>query len=586
MRSVGKRERKCSPAAAGAALLLALAIGAAGARGEGAPGQGRGLHPALESRLAATGGAIKAWVFFTGKGVGSETERAAAFERLHAGYDPRAVRRRELRRTAPGLFDERDLPVAEHHLDALRAAGAEPVVVSRWLNAASARLTLDQARRIAALPFVYRIEPVRRSRRVEPRTDGGGHVPVGAGSGPYGLSNDQLAQINLIALHEQGYTGAGVVVGVLDTGFQRSHEAFNHPDHPIDVIAEWDFLDVDKNTAFEPGDPPSQHNHGTWILGVLAAYMPGELIGGAWEASYVLAKTEDTTDEYPAEEDYYAAGLEFIEANGGDVATSSLGYTEWYTWFDMDGVTAVTSIAVNVATANGVVCCTAVGNGGRDSDLPTLIAPSDAFDVLSCGAVTSTGEITDFSSAGPTADGRLKPEVLARGQDAASVSAGSDDQYVTSLDGTSLSTPLVACAVACVLQAHPAWTVAQVRANLFETASDFVANGVPDPDFIRGYGIIDAYAAAQDCNGNGTADLIDIAEGAPDRDGDGVPDECQETCPADADGDGSVGITDLLGLLAAWGSSDPDHDIAPEGGDGVVNIADLLALLAAWGLCR
>ncbi len=557
---------------AAVALCAACLFGAAGAQ----PGPSGGDFPTLKS-----------WVFFTDKGLANEADRAAALAALRQNADARAIRRRELRRTAPGLFDERDLPVAPAYLDALRGAGAVPLVVSRWLNAASARLTTEQVRTIAALPFVDRIEPVRRARRIARAPGkGAGDGPVQAGApDPYGVGHDQLAQINLIALHEQGFDGAGVIVGVLDTGFKRTHEAFNHPDHPIVVISEWDFINGDGDAGFEPGDPTNQHNHGTYILGVLGAYMPGELVGGAFEASFILAKTEDTTDEYPLEEDFYVAGLEFIEAGGADVATSSLGYTQWYDWSDMDGVTAVTSIGVNVATDNGLVCCTAVGNGGRDSDLPTLIAPSDAFDVISCGAVNPAGQLTDFSSAGPTADGRLKPEALALGEDAASVTAQSDDGYVTTLSGTSLSTPLVACAVACIIQAHPDWTVAQIRSNLFETAGDFVANGAPDPNGARGYGIINAFAAAQDCDGNGTADLIDIAGGAPDRDGNGVPDACKQTCPGDADGDGAVGITDLLGMLGAWGSSDPAYDIAPGNGDGVVGIADLLALLAAWGPC-
>jgi hypothetical protein len=116
------------------------------------------------------------------------------------------------------------------------------------------------------------------------------------------------------------------------------------------------------------------------------------------------------------------------------------------------------------------------------------------------------------------------------------------------------------------VQAHPDWTIAQIRQNLFETASDYVVNGFPDPEFARGYGIVDAFSAAQDCNGNDVADLIDIAAGAPDD-------------------DGTVNVEDFLALLGAWGSSDPTYDIAPDGGDGIVDIQDFLALLAAWGPC-
>jgi hypothetical protein len=526
----------------------------------------------------------KSWVYFTDKGCLTQADHDAAIADVAATYDARAVARRRMRRTAPGLFDIHDLPVPGAYVEAVRVTGAEPIVVSRWLNAISVCVSAAQAKAIAELPFVERIEPVRRGRRIEPRPGDDAAPPVAAAGSFYGLSEDQLAQINLIALHDQGYTGDGVVVGVLDTGFKRTHVAFNQPDHPLDVIAEWDFVAGDPDAGYDPNDPGNQHNHGTWILGVLAAYMPGELVGGAYDASYVLAKTEDVSDEYPAEEDLYVAGLEFIEANGADCATSSLGYIDWYDWYDLDGLTAVTTIAMNIATANGLICCTAMGNGGRDSDLPTLIAPSDAFDVISCGAVRADGALADFSSGGPTADGRLKPELLALGVSASTVDNASDDGYDTNLNGTSLSTPLVASAVACLIQAHPTWTIAQIRQNLFETASDFVANGVPDPEFARGYGIVDAFSAAQDCNDNDLADLIDIAAGAADDNANGIPDEC-EGCPADFNDDGTVNVVDFLSLLGAWGSSDPTYDIAPFGGDGIVNIQDFLALLGAWGPC-
>ncbi|MHC4082552.1 MAG: S8 family serine peptidase, partial [Planctomycetota bacterium] len=383
----------------------------------------------------------KSWVYFTDKGCPTQVDYDAAIADVAATYDARAVDRRLKRRTVPGLFDVHDLPVPDEYVMAVRAIGVEPIVVSRWLNAVSVRISAAQAKAIAELPFVERIEPVRRGRRIEPRVEDEAPQAAAAAGTFYGLSQEQLAQINLITLHDQGFTGDGVVVGVLDTGFKRTHLAFNQLDHPLHVIAEWDFVSGDPDAGFDPDDAPSQHNHGTWILGVLAAYMPGELVGGAYDASYILAKTEDVSGEYPAEEDLYVAGLEFIEANGGDLATSSLGYIDWYEYADLDGLTAVTTIAVNMATANGLICCTAMGNGGRDSDLPTLIAPSDAFDVISCGAVRADGILADFSSGGPTADGRLKPEVLALGVGASSVDNATDDGYDTGLNGTSLSTP-------------------------------------------------------------------------------------------------------------------------------------------------
>src|SRR5262249_43544285 len=160
--------------------------------------------------------------------------------------------------------------------------------------------------------------------------------------------------------------GAGVRIGILDTGFQRTHACFNNPSHPLQVIAEYDFVMGDPNTAPQAGDNPSQHAHGTMILGCLGAYAPGDLIGGAYDAAFILCKTEDINSETPGEEDNYVAGLQFIEAHGGDVATASLVYSDWYTYSQFNGSTAPATIAVNMATANGLFCCNAVGNSGHD----------------------------------------------------------------------------------------------------------------------------------------------------------------------------------------------------------------------------
>jgi hypothetical protein len=280
--------------------------------------------------MAAAPEPLKTWVYFADKGCVTAGDVDIAIADVAAAYNERAVERRRLRRTAPGLFDARDLPVAGEYVEAVRALGAEPVVVSRWLNALSVHISKAQRDAIATLPFVTRVEPVRRGRRIEPHEIEDAPRGSARAGGVYGLSQDQLTQVNLIALHEQGYTADGVVVGVLDTGFKRTHLAFNQPGHVLGVIAEWDFVAGDPDTGFDPDDPGNQHSHGTWILGVLGAYLPGELVGGAYDASFILAKTEDTAGEYPAEEDLYVAGLEFIEANGGDMATSSLGYIDWY----------------------------------------------------------------------------------------------------------------------------------------------------------------------------------------------------------------------------------------------------------------
>ena len=457
------------------------------------------MHPHME-RLLSERGPSKAWIYFTDKGLADEPALERALERARNQLHPRTLQRRLQRRQAPGLVDLRDVPIPRRYVAAVLACGATLSVESPWLNAISVRADLSQLRAVSRLPFVERIEPVRRGILIDEgdlESEANGTSAPGGAPPFYGIMGPQLEELNLPRVHARGFTGSGVLIGVLDTGFHLGHEAYNEPGHSIQVAAEWDFLNGDGNTGIETGDPSAQHNHGTMVLGTIAAYLPDELVGGAYDASFILVKTEDTTSEYQQEEDFYVAGLQFIEANGGDVATSSLGYIDWYTQSDLDGLTATTTIAVNVATANGVHCVTAAGNNHHDSNPTTsaLIAPADAFDVITCGAVHPDGQIVDFSSDGPTADGRVKPEVLARGIQVMTLCAHEDFNCTTDTGGTSVSTPLIASVVACLTQAHPDWPTSQMRVRLFRSASDWLANGTVDPLFVRGYGIPDAELA-------------------------------------------------------------------------------------------
>lgn len=432
---------------------------------------------------------------------------------LRSAADPRQIARRQLRRTDAGLFDERDLPVRSDLIASVESTGARVRAVSRWMNSVSVEATASQRDAILRVPGVRAVRPVASGLRHRPDTPERTSDAAPA-EDTYGLSSNQLTQINLVDLHAQGVTGAGIRIGVLDTGFVTTHEAFNNPAKPLQIVAARDFINNDADVGIQSGDSPDQHRHGTWILGTLASYKPGTLIGAAHDAEYVLCKTEVEDSETPVEEDYYVAGIEFAESLGCDVVTSSLGYIDWYTQADLDGQTPVTTRAVNIATANGVHCVTAAGNSGNDLNPATsrLGAPGDAPRAITCGAVNLNGAIASFSSDGPTADGRVKPELLARGVDTYTVSSSTNTGYPT-LNGTSLSTPLVAGAVACLTQSHPGWTPDQMRRALFQTAA---GQGVPDPLYVRGYGILNAAAAAAfpicpaDLNANDDADLGDF----------------------------------------------------------------------------
>jgi subtilisin family serine protease len=542
------------------ALVIVAALTVACVSAAAAPEIAK-IHPSVGERFEARGGPLHVWVFFEDKG---PIDTAAALNELQRTYNPRAIERRRLRRTTPGLFDERDLAVHQAYLDAVATTGATLRTASRWVNGVSVVATRRQVRRIAGLSFVEKIQPVRRVGRQPGELEPSGlerpTAPATAGAGGiYGLSQQQLEQINVIALHGLGFRGEGVIIGVLDTGFVHTHEAFNSPGCEIDIVAEYDFLNDDPNVGIEPGDHPNQHHHGTHVLGTMGACNPGILVGGAYEASYILAKVEDYETEYLGEENLFVAGLEFIEANGGDVMTSSVVIYNHYAHDQLDGLTSVMTIGFNTATANGVHCCQGIGNQGHDADpaTSTMLPPADGFQVITVGSVDYLGDSAWFTSDGPTGDGRSKPEILARGVLSRTVDPDNDTNYVE-VNGASFATPTSAGAIACVVQTHPEWTVDQMRWAVTHTADYYVANGTYDPLFIRGYGILNA---------------LDASNSDP-------------PAPGDLDEDGSVDITDFFELLAAWGPCAepcPPHCFADINTDCTVDVVDFFLLLANWG---
>jgi serine protease AprX len=238
-------------------------------------------------------------------------------------------------------------------------------------------------------------------------------------------------------------------------------------------------------------------SHGTATLSTIGGFASGRLIGPAFQSTFLLAKTEDTVSETPVEEDNWAAAVVWAEARGADVISSSLGYLTYdpgfpsYTFADMNGTTAISTRAADVAASLGVVVVNSAGNSGLDLQHNTLGAPADGRLVLTVGAVTSTGLRASFSSVGPTVDGRIKPDVAAQGV-LVTVAAPNTPSSYTNVNGTSFSCPLTAGVVALVLQARPSATVAEVEDAIRSTASQ-----AAQPDNLLGWGIVNAAAAVQ-----------------------------------------------------------------------------------------
>ena len=377
-----------------------------------------------------------------------------------------------------------DLQVSPNYISELKSIGLEIENESRWLNAVSVLCTESDIKRISQLPFVDKIEPVIGYKKdsLKKKND----ISPNSRDFDYGNAQAQIEQINAHELHNQGFTGDGIRILVLDTGFDLTHNAL----FDINVIDQWDVINDDNQTANENEEEEEigQDSHGTAIISVIAANAPGEFLGVAFDAEFLLAKTEDVSQEIQQEEDDYVSGLEWGESNGADISSSSLGYLDWYEYSDMDGNTATTTIAVDIAAGLGMVCVTSAGNSGN-SDWYYIIAPADADSVVSVGAVSETGEIAGFSSHGPTVDGRIKPEVCARGSQTWCVSPNSTTNY-TQYSGTSLSCPLVAGAIGLVIQARPDWSAMEVRNAIMMTAS--MADSANNT---YGYGIVNTSAA-------------------------------------------------------------------------------------------
>lgn len=466
------------------ALVAAAVVPAAAVTPESVPPLLQAAMDNADHPLRGADGRVLVWVFFAERDAGQAARDLAT---TRSQLDPRTAARRARVRGASRVVTLSDLPLSAAHVAAARATGATLRRQSRWLNAASFAATPQQILRLADLPEVVRLGPVVLFRRDVPKPVPGDRFrdadKAAAWDLDYGGSQGGLEQANVPPAHEMGLSGRGVLVGILDTGFRTVHEALRD----VDVQGAWDFVNDDPVVENEPGDLVTSRNHGTMVLSTLAGYRPGELVGSAHGASVLLGKTEDVGGESPVEEDNWVAGLEWAEALGADIVTSSLGYVDWYAPADLDGNTAVCTIAADAAVERGVVVLNAAGNQRSTNGL--LIVPADGDSVITVGAVDQAGAVTYFSSPGPTADGRIKPDVAALGL-GTWVASPSDDHAYGGVNGTSFSTPLTAGVVALMLERAPHLTPIQVRTALRQSAS---RSATPDNDL--GWGIIDAHAA-------------------------------------------------------------------------------------------
>ena len=307
----------------------------------------------------------------------------------------------------------------------------------------------------------------------------------------YGYAEKQIRMLNGIKLHETGFQGEGMRVAVIDAGFMNA-----------DRISAFDSLRLlgTHNIVFPGKSVFVGDDHGTKVLSCLAADIPGVMVGTAPKASYLLLKSEDSDSEYPIEEDYWTAAVEYADSAGVDVISSSLGYFSFdadelsYDQSALDGKTAMISRAASLAADRGILVFCSAGNEGN-GDWEKITFPSDAAGIFTVGAIDEDKKKSSFSSVGFTADSRVKPDAVALGTGSCVIGPNGNIRYA---NGTSFATPILAGMGICLWQSLP-WLNNREVISLMNRSSNRYKH--PNKEF--GYGIPDFYKAYKKERKNG-----------------------------------------------------------------------------------
>lgn len=385
---------------------------------------------------------------------------------------------------------ETDYPVNAHRiLELSRNSDILVIGQSRWFNAALIQTTLTPNELRQRFPWHQGLIELKHqagsSHHQEP-------IPITQEIAPnritsdYGFAYVQTQQVGLDCLHDKGYTGKGVKVAVFDSGFRNVNQisAFDSLFAEGRVPHVYDFVNQDLSVFDED-------NHGTNVFSVLAARQPGLIKGSAWQSTFLLARTETIFSETTQEESNWIQAMEWADSLGARVIQSSLGYNKFdgglgYTYSDLDGQTTLISRAASIAASKGIAVVVSAGNEGSNS-WSFVTVPADADSILAVGSVDNMGIRSGFSSVGPTADGRIKPDVMAMGGSTAIITTSGN---ISNSSGTSFASPIIAGMAACLAQAHPnraGWEISQA----IRLSSDRANN----PDNQYGYGLPNACVA-------------------------------------------------------------------------------------------
>lgn len=362
-----------------------------------------------------------------------------------------------------------DAPVPAPLIRSIEDSGARIRHVSRWLRAVSVDAGEASIERVRALPFVRGIRPVARLRIAA--APGSARDAIvrpavaaaqGLDSAFYGPGWPALSELGVPTAHAFGFTGKGVRVAILDTGFEPRHESLDDRA----VYRARDFINGDSIVYNEAGDPPGvdPERHGTQVWSLVGGYQPGTLVGPAYDAQFILAKVDAEPGDNQADEDRWVAAVEWADSLGARVIVSAVVFRYDYTdrlptaYAAMNGDSTIVTRVADEAARRGILVVSSVGNAGPAPG--TLSAPADGDSVLAVGATDAAGNPAIFAvggatARGPTADGRTKPDVGARGVGLLAASSTSLSGYDISLEGTSYPTALVAGAAATFLEAWP-----------------------------------------------------------------------------------------------------------------------------------
>ncbi|WP_143961008.1 S8 family serine peptidase [Litoribacter populi] len=383
-------------------------------------------------------------------------------------------------------LDSLDLPVSEKYIEIIEPLVDKIQYHTKWLNSSIVVASEAQIEEIKTLPFVENVELVGRgfydygqSARKEAFK-----IPIkirlkSKNDKAYIFQNELLG---IPEMHEEGFTGEGVTIAVFDGGFQNADriDALKHLFDNDRIIATQDFVIPGSDEVYRTD------THGTGSLSLIAAFDPNSLVAGAYNANYILCITEDISSEYRIEEYNWVRAAEFADSLGVDIINSSLGYNIFnessmnYTKEELDGKTAVITRGANIAAEKGIMVVSSAGNEGNGS-WKSITAPADAYGILSVGSVTNSLQKSNFSSIGPTSDGRIKPEVSALGS---SVTLWRNNSAIGTASGTSFSAPQVAALAAGLWEAKPELTKNELLDLILTTSSQ-----AEEPDNDLGYGI-------------------------------------------------------------------------------------------------